>query len=111
MFSKTIFSCLLLFLGCLSSIQAEPTNFVGSLKKCPFLNRTTFKLTATWDADPDAVIYRLYYNGELVETYDEEDELEYGICLFSRESAHGYSLSSVDGDHNESVLIPIRMIK
>jgi hypothetical protein len=87
-----------------------PSSFVGIVKKCKLLNKTTYRLATQWTADPSAAFYRIYFNGMLVSQISSSSPLQYETCLSSKNSASGYEIASVDSFNTESTRVKIRII-
>lgn len=95
------------------TVTAEdaPTDFLGRVKKCRFLNKTTYRLETTWEASSDAAIYRIYFNGVVVATIPATAApLEYSFCLSSKKSADNYAITAVNAFNAESAPVPIRIV-
>jgi uncharacterized repeat protein (TIGR01451 family) len=78
--------------------------FVGELCKCEFLNKTRYRLVATWTSIffPEAVEYRIYLNGVVVQVVPAAGPLVFVACTNSRSTAESYELASVNNGGFES---------
>lgn len=96
-----------------SSPPLPPSNFIGVIKKCKFLNRTECNLKATWDASPsaDVVFYRIYKNGKVVKIVPTTSSLVFEVDCLTDCSAKGYAIAAVNSDNVESVRVKLRVVE
>lgn len=89
-----------------------PSNFVGRIKKCKFLNKKECSLEATWNASPsiNVVFYRIYKHGKVVETVLATDPLVFKVKHLKDCSVEGYAIAAVDSNGVESAHIKLRRI-
>ncbi|MBP7074018.1 MAG: tandem-95 repeat protein [Rhabdochlamydiaceae bacterium] len=89
----------------------EPNNFIGKIDKCKFLNKTDYKLLATWNAPNNSTIasYRIYRNGKLIKEVSAEAPLIFEACSKSRSQLSGYEITAVDFNGIESTGVKLRI--
>lgn len=86
--------------------------FIGELCGCEFINKTRYRLVATWLSAffPDAVEYRIYLDGNVVEVMPATDPHVFIACTISRSTAARYEIASVNSVGVESPHIPITLL-
>jgi uncharacterized repeat protein (TIGR01451 family) len=84
-----------------------PVSTPSTLKKCVFLDKTRYSLTARWLPVTGAVTYNIYNAGKLVAQVSATDPLVYETCLKSKSEAYRFTVSSVDASGVESAAIPL----
>lgn len=89
-----------------------PSNFVGVVKKCKFLNRTVCSLKATWTASPstNVAFYRIYKNGNIVQTVSANASLTFTVDHLHDCSTEGYAVAAVSTDNVESSHIALKRV-
>jgi uncharacterized repeat protein (TIGR01451 family) len=95
----------------LSNDPPGPTNFVGTVNKCKFLNKTLCNLEAVFEPLPFPLLfpYEIFKNGVLVETIPAEGPYTFNICLTSQSSAIEYTIIANYGPGIESIPLKIRI--
>ena len=85
-------------------IPAAPTNFVGTVCKNIFLNKTEYVLMATWKASSasDSALYRIYNGSNVIATIKPTDPLRFNTCVLGNFNASLISVAAVDVNGNES---------
>lgn len=91
------------FSFCSCEQPLAPSNFVGVIRKCKFLNKTECVLEANWDASPSAnvIFYRIYKNGRIVKEISSSSPLVFETSL-EHCSASDFEIAAVDSDNIES---------
>lgn len=94
-----------------SSSPLPPSNFVGTITKNKFLNKSECVLKAKWDASPsqNVVFYRIYEKGIVVADVSATGPLVYEQCLKNC-SAKGFEIAAVNSNNIESTHIKLRII-
>lgn len=87
-----------------------PSNFIGVIKKCKFLNKTTCSLRATWTASPsdDVTFYRIYKDGKVVDTISATSPLVFHVDHLHDCSIKGYEIAAVSSNNLESNHVELR---
>lgn len=89
-----------------------PDDFTGVVKKCVFLNKTAYRLIATWHGgNQDIHSYRIYKNDNVVAEIPADQPLVYETCLKSKAEAQDFAIASVGQDSSmESIRVKIRIV-
>lgn len=89
-----------------------PTEFLGVVKKCKFLNKTQFRLRATFTPVPlpDVVAYLVFENGHLVETIPPSGPFVFETCLHSKRDAKNFTIVAVFPNNVVSIPLKIRIV-
>lgn len=87
-----------------------PSNFIGVIKKCKFLNKTKCSLSATWTASPsdDVIFYRIYKDGKVVGTVSATSPLVFHVDHLHDCSIKGYAIAAVNSNNLESNHVELR---
>lgn len=87
-----------------------PSNFIGVIKKCKFLNKSECSLRATWEASPseDVVFYRIYKNGVVVSVVSATSPLVFEVKCLKDCSTAGYEIAAVNSENVESARVKLR---
>lgn len=87
-----------------------PSDFIGTIKKCRFLNKSQCSLEARWTASPseDVVLYRIYKDGHLVKTVPATSPLVFVEKHLKGCSIAGYEIAAVNADGVESSHVKLR---
>lgn len=87
-----------------------PSNFVGVIKRCKFLDKKECSLRATWTASPsnNVIAYRIYKDGVVVKTIPATSPLVFTVSCLQHCSINGYAIAAVSSDDLESAHIPLR---
>jgi uncharacterized repeat protein (TIGR01451 family) len=95
----------------LSDDPPGPTDFVGTVNKCKFLNKTLYSLEATWDpvALPVLVPYEIFKKGQLVATIPATGPYIYETCLDSKGASADYTIVADYGSGETSTPLQIRI--
>lgn len=90
----------------------DPSNFVGAIKKCKFLNKTMLSLRATFDPAPSPLVlfYRIFENGVLVATVPAVGPYVFETCLRSKSEASEFTVVAVYPGDVQSAPINIRIV-
>ncbi|KAF3362071.1 hypothetical protein PHSC3_001382 [Chlamydiales bacterium STE3] len=82
-----------------------PTQFVGKLDKCKFLNKTIYSLQATWSGSPspEVVLYRIYANGEVISEIPASGPLKFKTGLKAKHRASEFTIVAVNKNNAESI--------
>lgn len=98
--------------NCPCPAPLPPSNFVGVVKKCKFLNRDTCTLKATWTASPsdDVAFYRIYKDGKVVDTISAASPLIFIVNCLKDCSVKGYAIAAVSSNGLESAHVQLRRI-
>jgi hypothetical protein len=90
----------------------SPNNFVGTLKKCKFLNKTEYSITTTWSAPDEAgvLFYRIYYRDKVIGEIQAGSSLAFGTCLESKSQGKQLEIAAVYDNFAESVHVPIQIV-
>lgn len=93
-----------------SSTLLPPLNFVGTIKKSAFLNKTEYQLTAKWSPSPspDVAAYRIYKNGKVVEEISATSPYIFKACLKSRKDVN-YEITAVSSSGLESSSVKLKI--
>jgi len=85
-------------------LDPPPAHFRGVLKKCKFFDRTTYCLTATWDAVAglQVISYKIYQNGNLVASIPSSKPLLYKTCFKRKRDIGVYQVSALFQGGSES---------
>jgi hypothetical protein len=89
-----------------------PTNFVGTIDKCKLLNKTEYKLKATWSESISLLVgsYRIYRNGVLVKEIGVGSPLIFEKCAKSKSALTGYEISAVSFQGDETARLKLRIV-
>ena len=81
-----------------------PTNFVGTVCKNIFLNKTEYVLMATWKASSasDSAFYRIYNGSNVIATIKPTDPLRFNTCVLGNFNASAISVTAIDTAEHES---------
>lgn len=97
----------------LSDDPPAPTNFFGTVKKCSFINKTFYRLEATWVPVTLPVLcpYQIFKNGKLIDTITATGPYVFNTCLDSKTSANDYTIIANYGSGVTSTPLNIRIRK
>jgi hypothetical protein len=89
-----------------------PTDFIGVVKKCKFLNSTKIMLKATFVpvSLSNVVEYVAYENGHPVATIPKTGPFVFEACLHSSNEAEDFTIEAVYPDNIFSPFINIRIV-
>ncbi len=87
-----------------------PSNFIGSIKKNKFLNKTRCVLSVTWDPSPspDIAYYNIYSNGQVIDQIPVTSPLICKCCLQNC-AYQVFTITAVDTDNLESAPINLQV--
>ncbi len=90
---------------------APPPDFTGVIKKCEFINKTTYLLKAAWtpSASPNVVSYLILEDGKIVATIPATGPYVFETCLHSKKEAPAFSIVSLFPNSIESAPLNIRI--
>lgn len=94
------------------TLPAPPlNNFMGSVKKCKFLNQTVYSLKATWTPSPipSVVSYLIFKNGVLEATVPAAGPYIYETFLHSKNEASKFSIVTLYPNNVQSAPLNIRI--
>ena len=93
-------------------LPEPPSSFEGILKKCEFLNKTEYKLIATFDPSgtPGVLFYRIYDKNRVVAEIPAAGPYLFITCLDSRRDVQNYSVAAVIAGNIESTHTKLRII-
>lgn len=88
-----------------------PSNFVGVVKKCEFLNKNMYLLRATWTPSPvpTVVSYLIFKNGELVATIPASGPYVFETFVHSKNEASQFSIVALYPGNVQSAPLNIRI--
>lgn len=97
---------------CPVNTPLPPSNFVGVLEKCKFINKTRFSLRMTWDPSPspNVVFYRIYKNGSVVGRVLAKSPLVFVANCLKKDSITGYEIVAVNSSNVESAHVPLKIV-
>lgn len=98
--------------NCPCPTPAPPSNFIGKIKKCKFLNKTKCFLEATWTASPseDVIFYRIYKDGFIINTVLATSPLIFVDSNLKDCSIAGFEVAAVNSDNFESIHVKLRRV-
>lgn len=93
------------------SVPNPPTDFLGTVRKSKFLNKTEYVLTMTWRASPsDTTLYYLIYkNGQVVQRVTVGSSLSFTTKIFSSGDTN-FMVSAVTSDGLASKPVQLRIV-
>ncbi len=96
----------------ISLTPQPPSNFIGTVRKNKFLNKTEHILRATWTASSslDIVFYRIYKDGKIVDEIPATSHLVFITSVDSVKEAKEYAIAAVNSGNIESARIPIVIV-
>jgi YVTN family beta-propeller protein len=89
-----------------------PSNFIGTITKNKFLNKTECVLSATWKASPsiNVSLYRIYQNGIVVAEILATSPLAVETCL-SNCSGRSFEIAAVSSNNLESSHLSLQIVR
>ena len=94
-----------------------PAYFNGTIKKCKFINETSYSLIATWPpviptaGAPAPLGYQILKNGVVIAMIPPQGPYIFKTCLTSQKSAYDYAIMAMYPPGDITPIIPIRIIK
>lgn len=90
-----------------------PSDFIGVIKKCKFLNKKECSLEATWKASPsdNVIFYRIYKDGKVVAKVLATSSLFFEVKCQKDCSFEGYEIAAVNSSNMESCRIALKKIE
>ena len=89
----------------------DPSDFVGTLKKYKFLNKTMYTLEATWTpaGSPTVIAYQIFRNGKLVAEIPAAGPYLFETCANSKKDAAQFTIVAVFPNDIFSTPLTIRI--